>query len=108
MAFSFACLFAFAYLVSKYLPHVPLLNRVVLQPDLAMDGAAFPSVTEANEWSDLVGREGVAMTTLRPAGRAQFGDRFVDVVAEGAYIDAGATVAVIEATGNRVVVKQVT
>jgi membrane-bound serine protease (ClpP class) len=108
MVFAFASLFAFAYLVSKYLPHVPLLNRVVLQPDLAMDGAPYSATIALSEWSDLVGRAGVAMTTLRPAGRAQFGDQFVDVVTEGAYIDAGAPVEVIEVTGNRVVVKQVT
>ncbi len=107
VSFALACLFTFAYLVSKYLPHLPLVGRVVLQPDLAMDGTAYSAATEPSEWSDLVGRAGVAMTTLRPAGRARFGDRFVDVVAEGAYVDAGTPIEVIEVTGNRVVVKVV-
>ena len=44
---------------------------------------------------------------LRPAGMAQFGERFVDVVTEGNFVPAGARVQVIEIEGNRVVVKEV-
>ena len=49
---------------------------------------------------------GVALTPLRPAGRAQFGERFVDVVTEGDFINSGSQVEVLAVHGNRVVVKQ--
>ena len=48
-----------------------------------------------------------AATPLRPAGKCQFGDDFVDVLAEGGYIVPGTRVQVIEVEGNRVVVKEV-
>ncbi len=56
---------------------------------------------------ELLGQEGVAVGDLRPAGIVRIGDRRVDVVTEGDYVDAGATVRVIEVRGNRVVVREV-
>jgi membrane-bound serine protease (ClpP class) len=54
-----------------------------------------------------VGRQGVAMTVLRPAGRAQIGDDFVDVVSEGPFISAGRKIEVLSVSGNRVVVREI-
>ncbi len=54
---------------------------------------------------ELVGREGVALTMLRPAGIARFGDRRVDVVADGEIIEKDTRVEVTEVSGNRVVVR---
>lgn len=45
-------------------------------------------------FADLVGQTGTALTPLRPAGTAQFGDRRVDVVTAGEYIEAGTPVTV--------------
>ena len=59
------------------------------------------------ELQGLIGAIGVAATPLRPAGKTQFGDEFVDVVAEGGYIMPGTRVQVIEVEGGRVVVKEV-
>ena len=56
---------------------------------------------------DLVGREGEAVSDLRPAGFARIAGRRVDVVSRGESIEAGATVRVLEVSGNRVVVMQV-
>lgn len=55
--------------------------------------------------ADLVSESGVAMTPLRPSGRVQFGDQFVDVVTEGDFIETGARVEVLSVNGNRVVVQ---
>jgi membrane-bound serine protease (ClpP class) len=55
----------------------------------------------------LLGAIGVAATALRPAGKAQFADDYLDVVAEGSYVQAGARVQIIEIEGNRIVVKEV-
>jgi len=57
---------------------------------------------------NLVGREGVAMTQLRPSGTARIGDMKVDVVAESEVIERNARVKVIEVESNRVVVRAVT
>ena len=54
----------------------------------------------------LVGQQGEALTPLRPAGRAQFGEEPVDVVTEGDFITRGEIVEVLAVDGNRVVVHQ--
>ena len=59
------------------------------------------------EYKELVGQEGVALTQLRPAGMARFGDRKVDVVSEGEVVDRDSRVRVVEVKGNRVVVRAV-
>jgi membrane-bound serine protease (ClpP class) len=102
---AFGSLIGFAYLIAKYLPHVPILGRMILQPN-------FPQGDELSSlppspYESLLGSSGVAMTMLRPAGLVRFGDQYIDVVTEGSYIDEGARVEVIEVTGNRIVVKQV-
>jgi membrane-bound serine protease (ClpP class) len=95
----------FAVLISKYLPHVPIIGRMVLQPDFSQGD---DSVASLGHFEQLLGAEGVAMTMLRPAGLVRFRDQFIDVVSDGGYINEGAKVQVIEVTGNRIVVKQVT
>lgn len=52
----------------------------------------------------LVGKSGVAQTTLRPAGVAVIEGHRVDVVSKGQYIEAGTAVRVSEYAENRLVV----
>lgn len=58
---------------------------------------------------ELVGAQGVAVTDLRPAGAAQFGDERIDVVAEANWISSGTPVRIVRSEGYRhVVVPHVT
>lgn len=57
--------------------------------------------------SDLLGRTGIAMSDLRPAGIARFGDDRVDVMSDGGWVASGARLRVIRVEGNRVVVRPV-
>jgi membrane-bound serine protease (ClpP class) len=55
----------------------------------------------------LIGKHGVALSYLRPAGVADIdGDR-VDVVTEGEYVEAGTPIVVLEIEGNHLVVRPV-
>jgi len=56
--------------------------------------------------SDLVGKEGVAVTNLRPSGTVRIENRRIDVVTRGDFIEKGAAVEVVKVEGSRVVVKQ--
>ena len=56
---------------------------------------------------ELLGAIGVAVTPLRPAGKAQFGEQFLDVIAEGDYVSPGGRVRVVEIEGMRIVVKEI-
>jgi membrane-bound ClpP family serine protease len=102
-----------AFLLARYLPNIPVANRLVLKPpvgeDNLLEGDALPASSDGvrSELAALLGAIGVAATTLRPAGIARFGDDFVDVITDGSYVQAGTRVQVIEIEGNRVIVKEV-
>jgi len=98
---------ALAFTLARYLPSIPLANRLMLKPALEEGEAGEEAPPIQPELAALLGAIGVAATPLRPAGKTQFGDDYVDVVAEGNYIQPGARVQVIEIEGNRVVVKEV-
>lgn len=53
---------------------------------------------------ELVGKTGVALTDLRPAGAAQFGDERVDVVSDNVWISAGTPIRIVRSEGYRHVV----
>jgi membrane-bound serine protease (ClpP class) len=76
-----------------------------LRPDLAGGAPLINPVLERDR--ALVGRQGVAMTVLRPAGKAQIDDDFVDVVSEGPFISVGRRIEVVAVSGNRVVVREI-
>jgi membrane-bound ClpP family serine protease len=97
-----------ALVLAWYLPNIPYVNRLILKPEAeqAEVEEAAPEAIQP-ELAALLGAIGVAATPLRPAGKAQFGEDFVDVVAEGSYVQPGTRVQVIEIEGNRVVVKEV-
>jgi membrane protein implicated in regulation of membrane protease activity len=99
-----------AIVLASYLPQIPGLNRLILKPQgeegEATEGHTAPEVV-APQLAALLGAIGVAVTPLRPAGKVQFGEEFIDVVAETGYVNPGARVQVIEIEGNRVVVKEV-
>jgi membrane-bound serine protease (ClpP class) len=55
--------------------------------------------------ADLVGKDGVALTDLRPAGTATIAGERVDVVTEGEYLSQGSAVRVVRSEGYRHVVR---
>jgi membrane-bound serine protease (ClpP class) len=57
--------------------------------------------------SELVGRDGIALTDLRPSGTARVGTERIDVVTEGEYVTQGSAVRVIRSEGYRHVVRGV-
>jgi len=59
----------------------------------------------APQRADLVGREGTAITDLRPSGTGLFGEERVDVVSESEWIPAGSPIKVVSAEGYRHVVR---
>ncbi|MFH1288259.1 MAG: NfeD family protein [bacterium] len=57
--------------------------------------------------NELLGKEGVAVTTLRPSGTALIDGEKADVITEGVFIQKGAKIKVTLVKGSRVVVKEV-
>jgi membrane-bound serine protease (ClpP class) len=54
-----------------------------------------------------VGDVGTVVSSLRPAGKARFGEALTDVVAEGEFLDVGTEVEIMSVHGSRVVVRRV-
>lgn len=73
---------------------------------LTLEKSAQGWAPARTELAALVGQEGKALTVLRPAGTAQFGDLKVDVVTEGEFLPAGVSVRVVQVEGTRVVVRR--
>lgn len=101
-----------AVLLNRFLPSIPFFNRLVLAPP-GSPGYEGPRLNPALLASQGIGGPvefgdaGITISSLRPAGRVQFGDRFVNVVSEGGWVDVGVRVEVIEVAGNRVIVRPV-
>ncbi len=64
-------------------------------------------VAPAPELSLFTGKEGVALTPLRPAGSAEVEGQRLDVVTEGEFIRSGMRIRVIKVEGTRIVVKEI-
>ena len=101
-----------AFGVSQYFGTVPVVGWLKL--DLAVAGGSEPDDTgkpkpssEANRFPVGVGDWGVAESPLRPAGKAIFGDHYLDVVADGSFVEKGNQVRVIQISGNRIVVREI-
>ena len=97
------------YFIGKNFGSLPMLGRLVLKsPDPSeVDAGGMLSAMEPGLSELRPGMTGTAITTLRPSGRVQFGDRIVDVVAELGWIPSGATVKIVEAGEFRVAVELV-
>ena len=55
---------------------------------------------------DLIGKEGVAATALRPSGVAVIDNERIDVVTEGSFIQANTPIKVVKVEGVRVIVRE--
>lgn len=55
----------------------------------------------------LIGLEGECLTALRPSGNADFDGRKLDVVSDGAFIEKGSRVRIVQVEGLRILVKKV-
>ena len=89
--------------LSRWLPKSSRMSKLVLAPEMS----SALGYTSADTDETLVGQRGTAVTPLRPAGTAAFGDRRVDVVSQGPFVDAGASVEVVSSRGARVEVREV-
>jgi len=87
------------FLGLRFFPRTPIGKKIVVS-GLSFESTAATDVRDL----DLLGKQGVALGTLRPAGHARIEGRRVDVVSRGEPIEAATPVHVVEVRGNRVVV----
>jgi membrane-bound serine protease (ClpP class) len=89
------------FILARYLPKTAVWNHLVLATEETKASGFAVSVGA----DPLLGKSGVALTDLRPGGIAMIGDRRMDVVTRGIFVDKGASILVAEVRGARVVVE---
>ena len=89
-------------MLARIFPSLPLFRRLVLAANNPAGGAMPAGDLAAH--AVHVGDMGVALSILRPVGRAKFGESVVDVVTDGEFLDGGAPLQIVEISGLRVVV----
>jgi len=101
-----ASLFITLAVIYAWLRHLPNSGRF---SGLLLKGAVHKSqgFVSAPTRGDLLGRDGVAVTDLRPSGTARVGEERIDVVTEGEYVPQGSRVQVVQSDGYRHIVRAV-
>jgi membrane-bound serine protease (ClpP class) len=101
-----ASLFITLAVIYAWLRHLPNSGRF---SGLLLQGSVHKSqgFVSAPNRGDLVGRDGIAVTDLRPSGTARVGEERLDVVTEGEYVPQGSRVLVVQSDGYRHVVRAV-
>lgn len=96
-----------AWAFTRWLPHAPVLSRLVLRPG----GAPVAKPNSEREAAPArVGDRGRAVTDLRPVGKVVLGDDprlEFEARATGPALETGALVRVLEVHGTRLVVEEV-
>ena len=92
----------FIFLLVRFLPRSNIFKKFILSEE-EKSTAGYTSRANLNE---LLGLEGISLTTLRPAGTAEFNGKRVDVVTESEYIEHNKPIVVTAVEGMRVVVRE--
>ena len=86
----------------RIFPHTPIARRLTLTRKFDADKGFTSASAELDAYA---GKEGVAVTVLRPAGIALIDGKRVNVVTDGEFIEKNAPVKVVEVEGGRIVVR---
>jgi membrane-bound serine protease (ClpP class) len=92
-----------AAMLGRLLPRTTIFHRLVLEDATARE-AGYTSSKDTSRW---VGKEGVTLSPLYPAGSVLIDDERLDVITRGEYIDADKPIRVVETHGNRIIVEAV-
>lgn len=90
-------------LIIKFLPSSQLWSKMILKDsETKLDG-----FSSSNDYSSYVGKEGIVLTLLRPAGLVDIDGVQLDVISEGQYVEPGTRIKVVSVSGSRILVKRV-
>lgn len=88
-------------LVKVFGKKLTLFNRLVLTDSTSTEGGYISN----KDRHELLGKEGILLTDLRPAGTAVLDGERLDVVSEGSFVVKGTKVVVVKTEGSRIVVR---
>lgn len=80
------------------------LSKKLILWSAAKQKDGFSSSADMSEW---IGKKGVAITVLRPAGTGEFDKQRLDVVTDGAFVESGTKIKIVRTEGRRIVVEPI-
>ncbi len=103
LAIAFISSFVIVLVALRFLPKFTPFQRLVLSTTENVN-EGFRSAP--GEYASLIGKEGIALTMLRPAGSASIEGEKVSVVTEGDFIEQNSRIRVTKVEGYRIVVER--
>lgn len=91
--------------LSKFLPKVPIANKMILGPAQAADSA--PVSKGSPVLRIKVGDIGTVEGMCRPIGKVRFNNELLDATTEGETIEPGSKVRVLRCSGNSIFVEKI-
>ena len=90
----------------RFLPETRFGSWMILKESVA-GGASIGELDEETGIAEsFVGFEGIAESDLRPAGKGRFEGKFLDITADGEFIEAGSALKIVKHEGSRIVVER--
>jgi membrane-bound serine protease (ClpP class) len=90
-------------ILARILPKTPMYRNLVSQ------GASGVKSEQAQlqQQASRIGQQGVAVSNLRPGGKAQFGNDILDVISQGEMISSGQKVRIVGNSGTEAIVESI-
>lgn len=98
----FLSVLVFFIMIKIFNKKLVLFNKMVLSESAKKEDGYVSNINR----TDLLGKEGISLTILRPSGTVIINNERVDVVSEGGFIEQNAVVKVIKVEGARIVVRE--
>lgn len=91
------------FVLLKFAPRNKFFDRLILSTRQKKE-EGYVNVADDTK---LIGREGVTLTPLRPAGSAVVDGSRVDVITQGEFVNKGDRIKVLRVEGNRIMVEKI-
>lgn len=104
LGIAFAAALVVVIIVVRVFKHRGIWNKFILRDSLTADEGYVSNMNH----TELLGKTGRALTTLRPSGTALIEDIKYDVVTDGGFISRDEEIEVVQVEGVRIVVRSLT
>jgi len=92
-------------LLARFLPSIPIFRSLFLSSSSAAGPSIAPVVTELGAAAKVsAGETGMALSILRPSGRAEISGGVFDVMTNGEFLEAGTKIQVLAVNGQNIIV----
>ena len=92
------------FLLIKYLPSTRTWRKFVLSTEQKKE---LGYIVGTKDLKRLTGKEGLAITPLRPSGIAEVDGKKLDVITQGEYIISNSKIKIISVEGNKIIVEAI-